>query len=122
MSKITNYDSTRTLDNYQIGRAYTFLIHNPNKNQLIKINEAQFEKQIESLTNIIDFNKEFENNSQHFNFTRSIGLVIDKHQSTNYNDIDYITVIFKNDNNEFVLNKYITNSNSHSTQILTTAI
>ena len=41
---------------------------------------------------------------------------------TNSNDIDYITVIFKNENNEFVLNKYITNSNSRSTQILTTAI
>ena len=122
MSKIKNYNSTLTLDYYQIGHAYTFLIHNPNKNQLVKIDNKQFNKYTKSLTNIINYNKDIQNNSQHFNFTRSIGIVIDKHKSTNYNDIDYITVIFRNENNEFVLNKYITNSNSHSKQILTTAV
>ena len=120
MSKIKNYNSTLTLDNYQIGHAYTFLIHNQNKNKLVKIDNKQFNKHTKFLTNIINSNNEIQNNSQHFNFTRSIGLVIDKHKSTNHNDIDYITVIFKNENNEFVLNKYITNS--YSTQILTTAI
>ena len=120
MSKIKNYNSTLTLDNYQIGHAYTFLIHNQNKNKLVKIDNKQFNKHTKSLTNIINSNNEIQNNSQHFNFTRSIGIVIDKHKSTNNNDIDYITVIFKNENNEFVLNKYITNS--YSTQILTTAI
>lgn len=120
MSKIKNYDSNLALNNYQIGHAYTFLIHNQNKNKLVKIDNKQFNKHTKSLTNIINSNKEIQNNSQHFNFTRSIGLVIDKHKSTNPNDIDYITVILKNENNEFVLNKYITNS--HSTQILTTAI
>lgn len=122
MSKITNYNSTLALNNYQIGHAYTFLIHNQNKNKLVKIDNKQFNKHTKSLTNIINSNNEIQNNSQHFNFTRSIGIVIDKHKSTNNNDIDYITVIFKNENNEFVLNKYITNSNSRSTQILTTAI
>ena len=120
MSKIKNYNSTLALNNYQIGHAYTFLIHNQNKNKLVKIDNKQFNKHTKSLTNIINSNNEIQNNSQHFNFTRSIGIVIDKHKSTNNNDIDYITVIFKNENNEFVLNKYITNS--YSTQILTTAI
>ena len=41
MSKIKNYNSTLTLDNYQIGHAYTFLIHNQNKNKLVKIDNKQ---------------------------------------------------------------------------------
>ena len=111
MSKITNYDSTLTLDKYQIGHAYTFLIHNQNKNKLVKIDNKQFNKHTKSLTNIINSNNEIQNNSQHFNFTRSIGLVIDKHKSTNHNDIDYITVLLQTTSNNYVINKYVVNYN-----------
>ena len=108
MITIKNYNSRFSLPDYQIGDIYTFYIQNSNIKNLPKIKESDFEPYIRSLTDIIDKNIT-ENNTQYLNFTRSVGIVVDKHRSTDINNIDYITVLFKVAPNDYVINKYVVN-------------
>ena len=109
MITIKNYDSSRELSNYKIGDVYTFYIHNPMK-RLAKVKEDDFQTYVEKLNNIIDTHEDIiMNNVPHLNFTRSIGIVVDTHKSTYPNAHDYITVLFQNESNDFVLNKYVVN-------------
>ena len=109
MITIKNYDSSRELSNYKIGDVYTFYIHNPMK-RLMTINENDFKTYVEKLNNIIDTHEDvIMNNVPYLNFTRSIGVVIDTHESTSPNEYDYITVMFRTESNDFVINKYVVN-------------
>ena len=40
-----------------------------------------------------------------------IGIVVDKHEAIDERDIDKITVMFRTDDDRYVLNKYVVNSN-----------
>lgn len=108
MSTIKKYDSSLSLDSFDIGDTYMFYINNSNIKNLPKIKESDFEPYIKSLTDVIDQNI-VENNTQYLNLTRSIGVVVDKYISTNVSHIDYITVLFKTASNDYVLNKYAVN-------------
>ena len=110
MSIIKNYDSSLSLDNYKIRDTYMFYINNSNIKNLPKINKSDFDPYIKSLTDIIEKNV-VDNNTQHFNFTKSIGIVVDKHEANDERDIDKITVMFRTDDDRYVLNKYVVNSN-----------
>jgi hypothetical protein len=63
------------------------------------------------LTEIVNDDFYTNNNGQYLNFTRVIGIVIDKHEANDERDIDKITVMFRTDDDRYVLNKYIVNSN-----------
>ena len=109
MITIKNYDSSLELSNYKTGDVYTFYIHNPMK-RLVNVKETDFKPYIEKLTNIIDTSENIiENNVPYLNFTRSIGIVIDTHESTSSHEHDYITVMFRTESNDFVINKYVVN-------------
>lgn len=110
MITIKNYDSSLSLENYKIRDPYMFYIHNSNIKDLPKVEESDFEPYIKSLTDVIE-KSVIENNTRYLNFTRSIGLVVDKHESTHPNDIDYITVLLKTTSNNYVINKYVVNYN-----------
>ena len=107
--KIKNYDSSRELSNYQIGDLYTFYIHNPIK-RLMKVKENDFKTYTEKLISITDTHEDtISNNVPYLNFTRSIGIVIDTHKSSSPCEYDYITVLFRIESNDFVINKYVVN-------------
>ena len=109
MITIKNYDSRLKLSNYKIGDVYTFYIHNPMK-RLTKVKEDDFQTYVEKINNIIDTHKDIiDNNVPYLNFTRSIGVVIDTYESTSPNEHDYITVMFRTESNDFVINKYVVN-------------
>lgn len=113
MSTIKNYDSRSTLSNYQIGSVYTFYLHNVNKNRLIKIEEKDVEEYVKVLNDVIETNVDLiKNNGQYMNFTRVIGIVVDKYESITPNDVDQITVMFKTSINHYVLHKYVVNTNN----------
>jgi hypothetical protein len=63
------------------------------------------------LTEIVNDDSYTNNNGQYLNFTRVIGIVIDKHEANDERDIDKITVMFRTDDDRYVLNKYVVNSN-----------
>lgn len=110
MITINDYNPSSVGSNYQVGDVYTFYIHNPNMKRLVPVKENEFEVYINSLIDMIEKNKNvIENNTQYLNFTKSIGIVIDTHDSTKPNEPDYITVLFKTPSNDFVINKYVTN-------------
>ena len=113
MSTIKNYDSRSTLSSYQIGSVYTFYLHNVNKNRLIKIEEKDVEEYVKVLNDVIKTNADLvKNNGQYMNFTRVIGIVVDKYESITPNDVDQITVMFKTSINHYVLHKYVVNTNN----------
>ncbi len=113
MSTIKNYDSRSTLSSYQIRSVYTFYLHNVNKNRLIKIEEKDVEEYVKVLNDVIETNVDLiKNNGQYMNFTRVIGIVVDKHESITPNDVDQITVMFKTSINHYVLHKYVVNTNN----------
>lgn len=113
MSTIKNYDSRSALSSYQIGSVYTFYLHNVNKNRLIKIEEKDVEEYVKVLNDVIKTNVDLiKNNGQYMNFTRVIGIVVDKYESITPNDVDQITVMFKTSINHYVLHKYVVNTNN----------
>lgn len=113
MSTIKNYNSNLELSNYKLGTTYTFYIHNSNIKNLPTIKETEFEMYTRALTDTIEKNKNIiSNNERYLNFTKSIGMIVDTHESTHPNDIDYITVIFKTVSNDFIINKYIADHTS----------
>ena len=78
--------------------------------RLMNIKENDVKTYIEKLNNIIDTHEDIiMNNVPYLNFTRSIGVVIDTHESTSPNEHDYITVLFRTESNDFVINKYVVN-------------
>ena len=108
---IKNYNSTLSLSNYNLGGAYTFYVHNHNSDRLTKANEETITKYSSLLTEIVNDESYTNNNGQYLNFTRVIGIVVDKHEANDEKDIDKITVMFRTDDDRYVLNKYVVNSN-----------
>ena len=108
---IKNYNSTQSLSNYTLGGAYTFYVHNINLDRLINANEEMITKYSPVLIEIVNDDSYTNNNGQYLNFTRVIGIVIDKHEANDERDIDKITVMFRTDDDRYVLNKYVVNSN-----------
>ena len=107
---IKNYNSTLSLSNYNLGGAYTFYVHNHNSDRLTKANEETITKYSSLLTEIVNDESYTNNNGQYLNFTRVIGIVVDKHEANDEKDIDKITVMFRTDDDRYVLNKYVVNS------------
>jgi hypothetical protein len=112
MITIKNYDSHLPISNYHLGDTHIFRIHNPNMKRLNKIKKNDFEPYINILNDTINTNKNlFENNNHYLNYTNSIGIIVDTYKSTEPNKFDFITVIFKNETNDYILNKYVVNTN-----------
>ena len=107
---IKNYNSTLSLSNYNLGGAYTFYVHNLNLDRLTKANEETITKYSSLLIEIFNDESYTNNNGQYLNFTRVIGIVVDKHEANDEKDIDKITVMFRTDDDRYVLNKYVVNS------------
>ena len=107
---IQNYNSTHSLSNYNLGGAYTFYVHNLNLDRLTKANEETITKYSSLLTEIVNDESYTNNNGQYLNFTRVIGIVVDKHEANDEKDIDKITVMFRTNDDRYVLNKYVVNS------------
>ena len=107
---IQNYNSTHSLSNYNLGGAYTFYVHNLNLDRLTKANEETITKYSSLLTEIVNDESYTNNNGQYLNFTRVIGIVVDKHEAKDEKDIDKITVMFRTNDDRYVLNKYVVNS------------
>lgn len=107
---IKNYNSTNLLSDYTIGNAYTFYVHNLNLGSLANANEKTIKKYSSILTEISNDNSYAYNNGKYLNLTRAIGVVVDKHKANNYKDIDKITVMFKTDDERYVINTYVVNS------------
>lgn len=102
---IKDYDRELSLSNYNLNDVYTFLIHNPNR--LPDANEETIRKYSPTLNQIINDYPLTDNYSS--TLSKKIGIVVDKHESNNIKDIDKITVMFKTDDNRYVINKYVVN-------------
>lgn len=107
---IKNYNSTQSLSNYTLGGAYTFYVHNLNLDRLTSANEETVKKYSSQLTEVALDNSYSHNDGKYLNFTRVIGIVVDKHEANDEKDIDKITVMFRTDDDRYVLNKYVVNS------------
>jgi hypothetical protein len=107
---IKNYNSTLSLSNYNLGGAYTFYVHNINLDRLTNANEETVKKYSSQLTEVALDNSYSHNDGKYLNFTRVIGIVVEKHKAKTEKDIDKITVMFRTEDDRYVLNKYVVNS------------
>ena len=108
--KIKNYNSTKSLSNYTLGGAYTFYVHNFNLERLTNANEETVKKYSSQLTEIAHDDYYSHNNGKYLNLIRVIGIVVEKLEAKDDKDIDKITVMFRTDDDRYVLNKYGVNS------------
>ena len=107
---IKNYNSTHALSNYNLNDLYTFYLHNYNLERLAPADEKTIENYSSKLNKAINDDHFSNNDGKHLNFTRVIGIIVDKHESISNKDIDKITVMFKTDDDRYILNKYVVNS------------
>ena len=108
---INSYNSLETLDSYEIGKVYSFYLHNSSINKLTKISKSDYAKYVKRLEKAITQHPEIESSKgQYFNYTRAVGIVIDKVQSNSPKRADYIVVMFKTKSNECIINKYSVNT------------
>lgn len=103
-----NYNST--LSTYKVGDLCTFYIQNYNLDRLALAEEKIVKKYSSKISEIINDNTCSENDGKWLSFTRVIGVVIEKYKSNDSRNIDKITVMFKTNDNRYILNKYIVNS------------
>lgn len=107
---IKSYNSTDFPSDYVLGDIYTFYLHNTNSNRLSIASEEMVKEYSSKLTKINEDDSFTYNDGKYLTFTRVIGIIVDKHKSIGNKDMDMITVMFKTDDNRYVLNKYLLNS------------
>lgn len=108
---INSYNSLATLDSYEIGKVYSFYLHNSSINKLTKISKSDYAKYVKRLEKAITQHPEIESSKgQYFNYTRAVGIVIDKVKSGSPKISDNLIVMFKTKSNECVVNKYSVNT------------
>lgn len=109
--RIKNYDSTLSLDNYTLGDVCTFYIHNNHYNALYVAEPQMIDKYSSAISEIINEGTYNDNHGKWAAYTRVIGVVVDKEAAANDKDIDTITAMFKTDRDDYVVMKYIVNTN-----------
>lgn len=107
--KIQKYQSTHSLSYYNIGNVYSFYVHNFNPKKFTIADKKTIKKYSSTLNEFIN-NIHPTDNHTPLTISRIIGIVVDKHESTDRKDIDKITVMFKTDTDNYILIKYIVNS------------
>jgi len=110
--KIKNYNSTGSLSDYNAGDVFVFYVHNSNSTPLYRAEVEIIEKYSPVFTQINNLGIYNENDGKWLSFTRVLGVVVDKHEAVNSNDIDTITVMFQTNHGDFVLKKYVVNTSS----------
>ncbi len=103
---IKNYTSSLSLSDYTVGGAYAFYVNNSNISRLVKADEKTAKKFGLKLSRFINKIIDAKNDGRWLSFTRVIGIVVDKHDAVNRNDIDTITVMFKTGDGNYKLNEY----------------
>lgn len=112
MFTIKNYDSRSNLSDFQVGNMYSFYLSNIAKKRLVKIEENNVAEYVKILNDIISNNDFVKNSSSNCALSRVVGIVIDKYESTTPNKVDTITVMFKTNTDDYVLNKYAVNTSN----------
>ena len=70
MTKIKSYNSLATLDSYEIGKVYSFYLHNSSINKLTKVSKSNHAKYVRRLEKFVTQHLEVENsNGKYFNYT-----------------------------------------------------
>ena len=109
--KFKNYDSTLSISNYEISDLCAFYVHNHNLDRLVEVDEQTARRFSPKLDKVCNDQSYSNNDGQYLSFSRVIGIIVDKYESVDSKDTDKITVMFKTDDNRYVLNKYVVNYN-----------
>ena len=106
---LTNYNSTHSLSEYEVGNTYAFCVHNADAKKFIKADENTvklYSSALEKTINDINVEKGVEI----YKTLRVVGVVVGKTEATDENDESILIVMFKTKNNDYVLNHYIVGS------------
>ena len=104
---LDSYNSQYPLAYYEVGTAYSFYGHNINLGKLVEADKETSKKYAPAIaTAVADNTKIVGGDGKWMAFTRAIGVVVDKHEATGTGDVDKITVMFKTEDGNYVINKY----------------
>lgn len=104
---INNYNSTASLSEYTIGDTYAFYVRNDTLRRFSKADKNTVNQYVPLLAKAIKDNKiSLENSGRWLNFTRTVGVIVNKHKAADSKDIDKITVMFQYGDGNYVLAKY----------------
>ncbi len=104
---LDSYNSQYPLAYYEVGTSYSFYGHNRSLGKLVEADTETSKKYAPALaTAIADNKKLIGGDGEWLAFTRAIGVVIDKRETTSAGDVDEITVMFKTKEGSYVINKY----------------
>lgn len=107
MKTIKNYNSCNTLSTYKLGDTCAFYINNSASSHLVKANSKDTAQYAKALDKVIKEKPSLLNNSgKYHKLIRAIGVVVEKREAVEENDVDMITVMFQTTDNNYVLNKY----------------
>ena len=109
---IKNYNSTLSLSDYTLGDTYAFYVHNNHYNTMYVVDAETICRYAGALAEIIDEGIYSENNGKWAACTSVIGVVVDKEAAVSDKDIDTITIMFKTDREDYVVMKYVVNTNN----------
>ncbi len=118
--KIKNYNSTHLLSAYDLGDVCTVYINTCNSHHLTSANDQTIKKYSPKLNKIISDDSFLQDDGKYLTLTRIIGVIVEKHESIDSSDVDKITVMFKTDDNRYLLNTYAINTHDVFTNNKTT--
>ena len=115
MTNIKNYNSCNTLSSYELGDVCSFYLRNSNMPNLVKLKSTDSKREDikqykKALRTAIKENRSFKMSNGQYDedFTRAVGVVIEKYEAVSPTALDTITVLFRTSNpkKRFVLDKY----------------
>jgi hypothetical protein len=104
---LDSYNSQYPLAYYDVGTAYSFYTHNLNLDKLAEADKETAKKYASALVSAVADNKKFVGGDGKWAaFTRVVGVVVEKHESTGNGDVDAVVAMFKTTGGSYVINKF----------------
>ena len=104
--KLKNYNSVESLSSYDLGEVCAFYLHNADMKNLTKASEATIQQYASVLAEAVENNPFVSGNGKWGAYTRLIGVVVKKTKATSTDNVDRITMMFKTEEDKYVLRQY----------------
>lgn len=104
--KIKNYNSVAPLSDYELSDVCAFYLHNADLKNLSGASSAIVQQYASILSESVENNPFVSGDGKWGAYTRLIGVVVKKNKATATDTVDRLTVMFKTENDEYVLCQY----------------
>lgn len=105
--KFKSYNSAARLSDYTVGDVYAFYVRNTDAARLITADSETIGKYAPAFAKAISDNQDRDQVSGRWqSFVRALGVVVNKREATEKENVNYIVVMLQTADGKYVLNKY----------------